>query len=171
MKLTKLNLGCGMSGVYHWPGPIPKWVNVDHYFPPKIEAIHYFVLTDLNKRPWPFKKSTFSEIRAYHILEHLDNLSESIKEIHRIAQPKALIDIIVPYAGTLNDVANPAHKNHFNHRTFEYFCFDISPANDLDLQWRGFKMVSQHIINVGKEEFEGFSWQKANLQIILTAIK
>jgi len=177
----KLNIGCGMWGTLRnpWPGgynsdfggPLPGWVNVDYNLPPNIGPEHSFVQWDLNETPWPLLDSQFDEIRAYHILEHLNSFVEALSEIHRVALPRALVDIVVPYAGTIGDVANPYHRHHFNHRTFEYFCVGIADTNDLDMAWRGFSMVDQRLRETGDEVFQGIAWRYANLQTRMRVVK
>jgi hypothetical protein len=94
-----------------------------------------------------------------------------MREIHRVARSGALVDIVVPYANTLHDVANPYHKHRFNHLTFLYFCCGHGPTNDLDLAWRGFLFVEHRLREVGQEEWEGFVWRLANYQVKLRVVK
>lgn len=179
----KLNIGCGMWGTLENPwsdphaynadfgGPLPGWVNVDYHAPPNLLPDHNFVQWNLNELPWPFGKDMFEEVRAYHILEHLDDFIIALREIHRVALDRALVDIVVPYAGTIGDAANPYHKHHFNHRTFEHFCRGVADTNDLDMRWRGFSIVRQFLREKGQEVFEDFIWRSANMQVMMRVVK
>jgi len=179
----KLNLGCGMWGTVlnPWPpeapanfdfgAPLPAWVNVDYHRPPNLSPGVVFVEHDLNALPWPFPDNTFDEIRAYHILEHLTDVVTVMREIRRVAINGAKVDIVVPYAGTLNDISNPQHRHHFHHRTFEWFCQNAGDTNDLDFAERGFVMISQHLREKGQEDFQGITWRIANLQTVLQVVK
>jgi SAM-dependent methyltransferase len=55
------------------------------------------VQVDLNLLPLPFDSNSVDEIRAHHIIEHLNRPFEIMKEFHRILKPNALISIKVPH--------------------------------------------------------------------------
>src|SRR3990172_7351523 len=166
----KLNIGCGMWGTTGnpWPdptaynsdfgAPLPGWVNVDYHLPHGILPEHNFVQHDLNVIPWPFESNSFDEVRAYHILEHLVDLLSVMREVHRVALPDAKVDIVVPYAGTVGDVGNMAHRSHFNHRTFTYLCEGVE-TNDLDFGKKLFRMVRQFLREQTFEVFGGIDWR------------
>lgn len=67
-------------------------------------------VVDLNKFPWPWKTNSIDEILMEHVLEHLDNPSKVITEIHRILKPTGKANIKVPHYST--------GANYFTHRTF-----------------------------------------------------
>jgi ubiquinone/menaquinone biosynthesis C-methylase UbiE len=114
--MKKLNLGCGKD--------IKKgYINVD---------ITEFEGTDktfdFNHFPYPFSDNEFDEIYSDNVLEHLDDLTMVMKELHRITRAEGTIRIIVPYYncyGAYNDIT---HKHYFSHLAFEPF-YKKSNAN------------------------------------------
>ena len=108
--MKKLNIGCGQD--------IRKgYVNLDSVKQKGTDVIH-----NLNKFPWPFKKNTFDEIYASHVLEHVDDLVKVMKEIHRISKNNAKIIIRGPHFSCGVSYRDPTHKRFFSYFTFEYFC-------------------------------------------------
>jgi SAM-dependent methyltransferase len=105
----KLNIGSGKR-------PLDGYVNVD-----KLDLEEVDVKHDLNSYPWPFKDNSCSEILLDTVLEHLPDTVKVLEEIHRIAQPRALIKIHVPYFASYNAFADPTHISFFTYKTFDYF--------------------------------------------------
>jgi len=105
----KLNLG---SGLDYKPG----FINLDSDKNLKADIYH-----NINKFPWPFPDNTFSEIHCFHILEHVDNLIETMQEIKRISKKGAIIKIKVPLFPSIHSVSDPTHKRYFTYITFNYF--------------------------------------------------
>lgn len=82
------------------------------------EEHHPDVIHNLDVVPWPFADNQFSEISAHHVLEHLENISLAMKELHRICRKDGIVCIEVPhYSAWLAN--SPEHKLRFN-----YFAFD-----------------------------------------------
>lgn len=150
VNLIKLNLGCGTDIKIGFE-------NVD---------IKDF---DIDSGVFPYEDNSVGFVWAHHILEHMTDLIRVMKEIYRVCIDGAQIDIVVPLAHTLWDVANPTHHIRFNHKTFEYFSTDHS-FPDLDL-FQHFKIISQHIEREPDQNFEGINWIVANLHVILKVVK
>lgn len=105
-RLSKLNLGCGDD--------IRKgFLNVDFE---KFEGTD--MILDLNKIPYPFKKSQFTEIIMKNILEHLNDPYQVMKEIHRISEKGAIVHIRTPHFSSNNAWGDLQHKRGFNSETF-----------------------------------------------------
>ena len=104
-----LDLGCGNQKK---PGAIGIDINPDT----NVDVIH-----DLNKFPYPFEDSTFDEIYADNVIEHLDNVVKVMEEINRISKPEGLIIIKVPYFRSRYASIDPTHKHHFTLESFTYF--------------------------------------------------
>ncbi len=107
--MNRLNFGCGQD--------IKKgWVNVDITKFPGVNKTF-----DFNTLPYPFKDNYFDQIYADNILEHLNDLTKVMKELHRITRNRGELHIIVPYYncyGAYNDIT---HKHYFSHLAFEPF--------------------------------------------------
>lgn len=83
--MVKINLGCG-----HFPKK--GYVNVDKVKNPNVD-----VVWDLENIPYPFQNDSADEIYAEHVLEHLNNPIDVIKECHRILKPNGRLLIKVPH--------------------------------------------------------------------------
>jgi len=81
----KLNLGCGQ---FRKEG----YVNVD-WAPESPADVHH----DLNRFPYPFEASRFSVIEADHVLEHLDQPFEVMRELHRVGCRGCRVELRVPH--------------------------------------------------------------------------
>lgn len=149
----RLNLGCGVA-------PIEGCVNVDRHRGPGVD-----IICDLTVLPWPWQDGTFEHVRAHHILEHMPDLTAVMREIHRVCRPEATVDIVVPYASTLWDVANPEHVRRFNHVTFQYYCSGFI-SSDLGL-WPGYEMLRQKLEREQDQVFSGVTWMVADLAVLL----
>lgn len=87
MTGLRLNLGCGER---HFEG----YINVDKYGNPDVKQ-------DLETFPWPWEDNSVSEILLIHVLEHLGQNTNTylniFKEMYRICEHKAKIQIVVPH--------------------------------------------------------------------------
>lgn len=104
--MKKLNLGCG--GDYK-----NGWVNVDER-----TNIKKDVTWNLEKMPYPFKNNEFDEILLSHVLEHLSEPIDVLKEIIRISKNHAKIVIRVPHATSYANIASIQHKINFTEHSF-----------------------------------------------------
>ncbi len=68
----RLNLGCGNDIK-------PNYINVDII---KSEGVD--LIQNLEKYPYSFKDNSFDLIEAHQVIEHLTDLANTIKELHRI---------------------------------------------------------------------------------------
>lgn len=79
------------------------------------------VVHDLDVFPWPFEDSSFDEIYADNVIEHLDDVIAVMEEIHRIARPGALVVLAVPYFRSRWAWIDPTHRHAFGVESFSYF--------------------------------------------------
>ncbi len=97
----RLNLGCGF--LYD-----PAYTNVD-----SSKECAPDLVWDLEKTPWPWQDDSVSEIRLFHVLEHLGQTSESYfdiwKEMWRVCRNGALVHIRVPHWHHENFYNDPTH--------------------------------------------------------------
>lgn len=87
------------------------------------------LIFDFNKFPYPFPDDNFEEIYCDNVLEHVDDISMVMSELHRISRKGGIIRIIVPYYncyGAYNDVT---HRHYFSHLSFEPFYIEETRGN------------------------------------------
>lgn len=104
-----LDLGCGnrkRAGA----------IGIDIIPNPGVDVVH-----DLDRYPYPFDTSTFDEIFADNVLEHLESIIKAVEELHRITKPGGLIKVIVPYFRAKWAFIDPTHKHFFTTESFTYF--------------------------------------------------
>ena len=103
----KIDLGCGL---YKSDG----FVGVDVMDHPNVDVVH-----DLNSFPYPFSDSSVEFVRAFHVLEHVDHFVETIEELWRICEDRAIIEIRCPHASCIPTMwADPTHKKPFVMHSF-----------------------------------------------------
>jgi SAM-dependent methyltransferase len=90
------------------------------------------VVHDLNKFPYPFPDNTFDQVHLDNVLEHLDDVSAVMAEVHRISKPGGHIIVIVPSCYSKWSTWDPTHKHHFNVGFLDYFC----EGTRMNLQYR-----------------------------------
>ena len=79
------------------------------------------IVWNLNAIPWPIENNSKDIIIAMNVLEHLNDISKTMDELHRISKPNALINILVPHFSAAAAFVDPTHKSFFSYRTFDYF--------------------------------------------------
>ena len=97
----------------------PVAVNVDVIATTNPDIVH-----NLDVRPWPLPDDHFSEVRAYDLIEHLDDVVASMEEIHRVCQDGAVAKITVPHYSCCNAFTDITHRHYFSARSFDYFTGD-----------------------------------------------
>ncbi len=88
------------------------------------------VIHDLNKTPWPFKASSFDEVVAIHVVEHLQDLISFMDESWRILRKGGALYLETPEAGNNYDLthADPTHVRCYRKHTFiNYFTRGEAP--------------------------------------------
>ena len=70
--------------------------------------------------PWPFLDSQFSEVFAYDVIEHCDDVIATIEEIHRVSTNGAVVHITAPHFSCANAFTDPTHKHYFGWSSFHY---------------------------------------------------
>lgn len=109
--MKKLSVGCGRQP------PDPNVVRLD-----KASNLEPDVVWDLDKIPYPFNDSSFSEIECFDVIEHLENIPKTLEEFYRILEPKGLLKITTPHFSCANSYVDPTHRWHLSYFSFDYFC-------------------------------------------------
>lgn len=66
---------------------------------------------DIEKEKLPFTDNSVDEVKAHHILEHLgEGYFHFLKELYRVCEDGAIIDIIVPHHRHDNFLNDPTHR-------------------------------------------------------------
>ena len=83
------------------------------------------ILHNLNETPYPLKSNSFDRIYSRHCLEHLNEFTQTVIELHRITKKNGILEIIVPFYASAG-AHLPTHKLFFNYNSFDLF----SESND-----------------------------------------
>ncbi len=105
-----LDLGCGDKKA-------KGAIGVDRVNLPGVDLVH-----DLEVFPYPFEGNSFDRIILKHVVEHIGDVIGLMEEIHRIANPRALVEIVTPHFTSLNSYNDPTHRHHFSLFAFDFFC-------------------------------------------------
>ena len=108
----KLNLGCGRVIK-------PGWVNHDIMPGDGVDLV--FDLEKCGIEPFPLETDSVSEIRASHLIEHIDRVLPFMQEMWRIAEPGCRFTLELPFGATDMAWADPTHKRPYFVRSFDYF--------------------------------------------------
>lgn len=104
----KLHLGCGQDIK-------PNAVNVDQINHAGVDQV-----VDLNHYPWPWEDNSVTEILAFHVFEHLEDIEQALRECARILKPKGTLTVRMPVG--LDSWADPDHVHRWEWRTPEFYC-------------------------------------------------
>jgi ubiquinone/menaquinone biosynthesis C-methylase UbiE len=113
-----LDIGCGDDKL----GDVG--VDADIKFNPDITH-------NLNVFPYPFRDSSFPTVNMHHVLEHLEDPENALKEIERILKPNGKLILTVPH---------PSHKNIGTIYTCENHTQHFTEKSIIDLVGKMFKI-------------------------------
>lgn len=100
------------------------------------------ILHDLNVYPLPFYENSIDEIYCSHVLEHLKEPLEFLKECYRIMKPGARMTIRVPHVSAFGGAfGNMEHRHFYNENAIS----TITSSNSTVVNYR-FKLISTKII-------------------------
>ncbi len=116
----------------------PECVNVDLVASTKPDIVH-----NLDVFPWPLPSDHFEEVRAYDVVEHLDNIISVMEEIHRVCRKRAKLKITVPHYSCANAFTDITHRHYFSVNSFNYFTGDNEFGFYTD---KHFRRVSREIV-------------------------
>lgn len=142
----KLDLGCGRNKA-------PGSIGVDSN--PGATAAD--VIADLN-HPLPFPDSSFDEVRAVHVIEHVNDIMKAVAEIHRVARSGGLVYLATPHYTDSNSWRDPTHRWHLN-----TYSFRLWAARGLHHKRHWYtrlelREVSLHVELARLWKYTGFQW-------------
>jgi hypothetical protein len=56
-----------------------------------------------------------------HIIEHVQDVTLTMAEVHRVAQDGAEVFVVTPHFSSHNSYTDPTHVRHLSGRSFQYF--------------------------------------------------
>ena len=155
--MNKVNLGCGLN---YKEG----WINVDS--DNTLKKVD--VVWNLNNIPYPFKSNSIDRIYIAHVLEHLDEVYEVLKEMHRICKKGAIIEIYVPYFNNYNAFRDLSHKQFF---TWDSFSPVALGRTKTDKKGRGIISYQKRLFNYKSRRLKWASTNKPILKQIAKFIE
>jgi SAM-dependent methyltransferase len=69
----------------------------------------------------PFRTDTFENVYCFDLVEHIDDLTVFMSEVHRILVPDGALFLTTPHFSSANSFTDPTHKHHLGWRSFDYF--------------------------------------------------
>lgn len=109
------------------------------------------VLHDLDELPWPLPDDGFDDIICRHILEHLSDTEQTLREIHRVARHGARVVIVTPHFSSVNSWDDPTHVHHFSSASFDGLCqVRDGHSRGLPLQGRALFRVLRKDLGFGR---------------------
>lgn len=104
-----LNVGCGLL-------VREGWVNLDIAPLPGVDVVH-----DLDSGPLPFASGSFDQVECLDVLEHVGDMANVMRELHRVLAPGGRLIIEGPHFTSYTWPTDPTHRRAFAINTFEFF--------------------------------------------------
>lgn len=108
-----LDAGCGSNEGYNFKPYSKANVFLDIESPSK--KIENFIVGDVSHMP--FRDAVFEEVYCSHVLEHINNPLDALRELIRVCD--GFLTVKVPHRFSKNAKKDPKHINFFNARWFE----------------------------------------------------
>lgn len=99
------------------------------------------IVHDIDRFPWPFEDNRFTKINAQHIIEHVSNIGEFLREIHRVSRSGAEVTIVTPHFTSLDSWADPTHRWHLSSNFAEV----VTDGGYLAEQTGTFEIIYKHL--------------------------
>lgn len=128
-----LRLGCGRDTQ-------PGCVNVDIVPLPNVDVVH-----DLNELPWPFEDAAFGHVECIDILEHVEDVTAAMREIHRVLVPGGTLRVEGPHFTSYTWPTDPTHRRAFAINTFEFYTKSSFMGRDYYFDFAFREVVRRHI--------------------------
>lgn len=79
------------------------------------------VLCNLDAAALPFRDDSFDQVRAVHLIEHVENVIRTVEEFHRVTRAGGTIYLVTPHYTDFSSFCDPTHRWHLNTFSFWYF--------------------------------------------------
>lgn len=130
MKIPRLNIGCGFN--YD-----SNFINID--FDDKEIKVDRKINLE-NAFLQDIQSNSIELIRAFHILEHINNFIPLMKELHRVLKHDGILHIRVPEFPCRASVSDPTHVRYFVPESFYHWTDMIPGGRDTGETGNLFKM-------------------------------
>ena len=131
--MKKLNIGSGKN--------IKRGcINLDICSFPGVDVIH-----NLETFPYPFDNEQFDAIFANQVLEHVDKLTEIMKELSRILKVGGKLTLDVPHFTSNSSYMDPTHKRLFAYTTFDFFVENHFKSSKYEYNTQYFSKIKKKI--------------------------
>jgi len=136
---------------------------------------------DLNKLPWAFGSCSTDYILAVDILEHLTNPKLILEKIYRLLKPCGVVEIQVPYFGSLAHANDMTHVHGFTPNSFVFYIPGHPYCNSSP--WYSYARIKLNKLQIDNQPLQSYVLEKdlkrkilnheivGNIQIVLTTIK
>ncbi len=78
-------------------------------------------LADINGGRLPFRDGVFDRVELIHVIEHVENVVQTIEELHRVLKPGGVLHMETPHYTDFSSFCDPTHRWHLNSFSFRYF--------------------------------------------------
>jgi predicted SAM-dependent methyltransferase len=109
-----IELGCG-------PNKVVGAIGID-----KIQDENVDIIADIENGLPFLPDNSVDELVSKHLLEHIENLDQLIKEIYRVLKPGGIHRAIVPHFSNPYFYSDYTHRRFFGLYTFDYFSDETS---------------------------------------------
>jgi SAM-dependent methyltransferase len=79
------------------------------------------VLCDLDRFPYPFRDSSFDELQAVHVIEHVSDVIRTMEEFHRLVRAGGEVLIVTPHYTDFSSFCDPTHRWHLTSFSLRFF--------------------------------------------------
>jgi len=142
-----LDIGCGY-GKHKTNNPKDIVIGIDRV---KIPGVN--IVWDLEKTPLPFKKNEFDIVYATHVLEHVEKITNLIKDIHRILKPEGKFFIAVPHFSWSFAFWDITHKHFFGIHSLDPF------IENQEFSWVGYEFfLKKPLFKLIKRRIQTSKW-------------
>jgi predicted SAM-dependent methyltransferase len=108
-ETIRIDLGCG-------PNKMKGYIGIDILPLPGVD-----IVADFEQGLQFIPDNSVDEIFSSHLLEHVGNFEDLLREIHRVLKPEGIKKIIVPHFSNPYYYSDYTHKKFFGLYSMDYF--------------------------------------------------